>query len=269
METIVLIGAGNVGHHLALRLFEKGQNILQIFSRSASKTEKLASRVEAETCTKISQIRQDGSLYILAVNDDSIKSLSRELSLHLPSNALVVHTSGATPGSLLGDFFVHYGVFYPLQTFTTDRPVQFDSIPICIDAPIKKDLKRLESLAKTMSTHVQHVGDDQRAILHVAAVFVNNFVNYLYSIGFDILESHQLPFSLLQPLMEETVAKVRDFSPRDMQTGPAIRGDVVTIKRHLELLKDQPNFQNIYDQLSQEIRAGLFSSPTKPQNRKM
>lgn len=257
MEKIVLIGAGNVGYHLGKRLVEKGHQIIQVFSRTSTSASHLAVAIKSESCSKIEHIRKDGTLYILAVKDDIIEELAKNLSNHLPGigNALIVHTSGATPSSVLAHSFHNYGVFYPLQTFSVNRPINFDSIPICIDAASNQDLERLRLIAESISSKVQQISDEQRAILHLAAVFVNNFTNYLFGIGYDILEKEQITFSLLQPLIEETVAKLKDFPPKDIQTGPAIRGDQVTMERHLYLLKEFPGFQAIYQQLSEGIKA--------------
>lgn len=253
MEKIVLIGAGNVGYHLGKRLFEKGLRPIQVFSRTPSKAIQLAESIEADPCSCLVDIRRDGTLYILAVSDDAIEPLSEKLSLHLPANALIVHTSGATPSTVLANSFSHYGVFYPLQTFSVNRPVNFDQIPICIDAPHKRDFEKLWGLGHVISSSVHRITDEQRAVLHVAAVFVNNFTNYLFGIGYDILKNHQLPFALLQPLITETVAKIKTAAPQEMQTGPAARRDKETINRHLKLLHEFPTFQTIYRQMSQGI----------------
>lgn len=254
LEKIVLIGAGNVGYHLGKRLVEKGHPVIQVFSRTSEKAKRLAAIIHAESCSQLEQIRKDGTLYILAVSDDAIGLLGKRLSNLLTSKALVVHTSGATPSTVLAGSFTNYGVFYPLQTFSINRSVKFDSIPICIDAVLDQDLERLRTLAASISSQVHQVSDQQRAILHVAAVFVNNFTNYLFSIGYDILKDQDIPFTLLQPLMEETVAKLEHFSPKTVQTGPAIRDDQETMERHLNLLKEHPAFQAIYRQLSQGIQ---------------
>lgn len=254
MEKIVLIGAGNVGFHLGKRLFEKGHSVVQVFSRSLSKAQELAKIIHSEPCHQLSKVRQDGTLYILAVSDDALVPIAKTLASILPQKALVVHTSGATPATIFGEYFTHYGVFYPLQTFSRNRTVDFAKIPICIDAADAIDLRRLELLAQSISSVVHPINDHQRAVLHVAAVFVNNFTNHLLGIGHDIVTKENIPFSLLMPLLDETVAKVKDNPPWDMQTGPAVRGDEETIKRHLHFLERYPAYQALYQQLSEGIQ---------------
>ena len=188
----------------------------------------------------MSEISTAAELYILAVSDDAIPLVAKQLSSHLSHNALVVHTSGNTPSSILSDHFQHCGIFYPLQTFSIERQANFEQIPICIDSPHPKDLKLLEWVAQQISPKVYPITDEQRAILHLAAVFVNNFTNHLFYISEDILEQEQLPFDLLKPLIAETFAKIQTHRAKEVQTGPAIRGDVMSINRHLKYLESFP-----------------------------
>lgn len=253
---IVLIGAGNVGYHLGKKLHQEGLNIIQVFSRQRDKAKIVADLIEAEAITNLSFISKKADLYILAVHDDAIKGISKILIENGIKDNLIVHTSGATPMSVFEPTGANrFGVFYPLQTFSISKEPNFKEIPFCIDANNEEDLKCLISLAKKCSPKVYKINDKERAVLHVAAVFVNNFTNHLFKIAFEILSDENLEFEILMPLIEETVNKIKTNNPSDMQTGPAIRGDEVTIKKHLQYLKSNPDFQKIYEILTASIQS--------------
>lgn len=251
---ICLIGAGNLGFHLGLALGGNNLQILQVFSRSSKKAKELAVLVGAKSITNLNQLTTQAQLYILAVSDAALPTVIKDIAGKLPAEAFVVHTSGATPKSVFSNYFKHYGVFYPLQTFSKKRKVSFENIPICIDATDEIYLKKLEEIGRRISTNVVPINDQQRATLHLAAVFVNNFSNHLFHIGQQITQQDQVPFDLLLPLIKETVEKLKGHLPIDMQTGPAIRSDQITINRHLQQLDQHPLlFQEIYKLLTRSI----------------
>ena len=255
IRKIVLIGAGNVGFHLGKRLYKKGFNIIQVFSRKEDKAKFLSKKIKAESTSDFSKIRANADLYIIAVSDNAIAEVAQNLKANGIDNQLVVHTSGATASTVLKPYFNHYGVFYPLQTFRINSKPNFKTLPICIDAPNKKDLKRLKKLANKICLNVHQINDDERAILHVAAVFVNNFSNHFYSIAEDILDQNNLSLKLLFPLIRETANNIESSSPKDVQTGPAVRNDENTIKKHLQFLEKHPEYRTLYLVLSKSINA--------------
>ncbi|MEL6863770.1 MAG: DUF2520 domain-containing protein, partial [Bacteroidota bacterium] len=171
--SIVLIGAGNLAYHLGLRLAEKKHRVRQVFSRGREKAERLALEIKCAFTTQLSQIDPEADLYILAVHDSAIEEVAAKIKAVISTTALVVHTSGATPSTVLRPHFQRYGVFYPLQSFSISRPAKYEQIPICVDAVESSDLALLTELALDLSPHCHSIDDAQRAILHVAAVFVN------------------------------------------------------------------------------------------------
>lgn len=251
---IVLIGAGNVGYHLGMRLHEVGEHVVQVFSRTPNRAEKLANKIGAKACSKLSKIKASADLYIVAVKDDAILAVVKELASNGLQNKLIVHTSGGTGIGEMGNYVAHFGSFYPLQTFSITKKANWAAIPICVDANSKKSRKKLKKLAQKISPKTYEIDDEQRAILHVAAVFVNNFSNHLFHIGATICEKEQLPFSILKPLIEETVNKLKIGEPKAMQTGPAIRNDQKTIAKHHEYLEKFPDFKKIYEELTTSIQ---------------
>lgn len=246
MISLVLLGTGNLAKHLFnafLRVEEI--KVLQLIGRDEDRLDYFKDKVVTGTdFTKI----VEADIYIIAVSDDAIASVATSLK---DKKGLVVHTSGSIPLKSLGDLHKK-GVFYPLQTFSEGKTINFREVPICVEAEDKNDLELLKKMAGLISLEVHEITSDQRKSLHLAAVFVNNFTNFLFTIGHDICNEHHLPFSMLTPLIKETVNKLENLSPVDSQTGPAKRNDVKTMESHLNQLKNK-NYQDIYSLFSKLI----------------
>ena len=247
MIQIVIIGSGNVAQHL-ISAFAKSNEIdlVQVFSRQK---ESLTPLLDPNKITTNYTDLADADLYILSVSDDAIASVSSKLPFE---NRLVAHTSGSVPLDSL-DKKNRKGIFYPLQTFTKGKEVDFSPIPFCLESENEKDFELLEKVAKTISKNVFKSDEKQRKALHISAVFVNNFVNEMYRIGNEICEENKIPFGILKPLILETVNKVMTLSPEQAQTGPAKRNDTQTIKAHLDFLSNE-NHTTIYKILTQSIQ---------------
>lgn len=253
---IVIAGAGRVAWHLGKRLKSKGLGIAQVLSRTEEHARGLAESLNAGWTSDPAQVIPDAEWIILAVRDDVIETVAKSLSEYAP-DALVTHTSGGTSGNVLAPYFKRHGVFYPLQSFSLEHTPVWSKIPFCVDAAQHDDLLFLKKAAKTIGNLVYRVTDKQRTFLHVAAVFANNFSNHCFAIAEKILDEQDLPFELLHPLMEETLAKALQDSPARMQTGPALRGDMATLQRHLDLLKEHGDWEQLYRKMSQDINPKL------------
>ena len=247
MIRIVIIGAGNVASHLlhALNPLENAA-VIQMYNRSQTSLVQFQSLTE--TTTDITALKQ-ADIYIVAVTDDHIKTVTEQLKLQ---GQLVVHTAGAIPMTAIHKKH-RRGVFYPLQTFSKNKAVDFKSIPICLEAEQETDLLLLEQLANTLSHKVYRINSNQRKTLHVAAVFVCNFVNHLYQKGEEICNEHQVPFEILHPLIQETAQKITELSPVNSQTGPAIRNDQSVLEEHLSKLNTDTQ-KEIYKLLTKSIQ---------------
>lgn len=247
MIRITIIGSGNVAQHL-IKAFAKSElvEIVQVYSR---KKETLSSLIEFDKITSDFEELLESDLYIIAVSDKAIADVSKQLPFQ---NRIVVHTSGAASLDVL-DAKNRKGVFYPLQTFSKNKEIDFSIIPLCLEAENTFDFRVLETVAKSISNAVFAINSDQRKALHVAAVFVNNFTNHLYQIGQEICTEHKVPFEILKPLIQETAEKINTLNPVDAQTGPAKRNDSVTIESHLAYLNNE-NQKNIYKLLTQSIQ---------------
>lgn len=247
---IILLGSGRVATQLGQALHNAGASFLQVYSPTQANAAKLAAKLDCESISDVSQLRLDADLYILSINDDALPTLSQRLSL---TDRLVVHTSGSTPMSVLEHSSNKIGVLYPLQTFSHEKEVDFSVVPLIIESNNPESLNSLKDLAAKLSTKVLELDSAQRLILHVAAVFACNFSNHMYNIAQALLASRQLDFDLIRPLIAETAAKIQLNLPSEVQTGPAIRKDELTLQKHLDSLKDQPQLQEIYRLLSQSI----------------
>lgn len=256
MSKIVIVGSGRIAWHLGKRLKAKGLAVAQVISRTANHAEALADALNARWTTDWSEVLPEANWLLVAVRDDAIAEVGAALAPYL-SDVLVTHTSGATPGEVLKPYYERYGVFYPLQSFSHEHSPVWSKIPFCVDATTKDDVLFLKKVAKVIGNLVYHVNDEQRATLHVAAVFANNFVNHCFAIAEKLLDEKEMPFEMLHPLMEETILKAIRDVPSRMQTGPAARGDEDTISRHLKLLQSHPDWQELYEKITLNINPAL------------
>ena len=247
MITVVILGAGNVATHL-YKAFDSSKEVavIQWYNRNIKS---IPSCNETILVTDDIESLIEADLYIIAVSDDHIAELSSKLPFE---DRLVVHTSGSV-GIHDMDKKNRRGVFYPLQTFSKNTEIDFATVPICLETLDKADYHLLKSVASAISDHTKRVNTEQRAALHLAAVFVNNFTNQLFRIAQEITESKSTEFDLLKPLIFETAKKVQELSPYRAQTGPAKRNDKKTIKRHLKLLEND-HHKEIYKLLTESIK---------------
>lgn len=247
---ITIVGSGNVATHLAAAFKNAGHAIVQVYSRDMHNASLLAYHVKAEAIDNLEQINPETDLFVIAVKDDVIEPIAAELAKY---DKLIVHTSGATSLQALLTYTQNAGVFYPLQTFSKTKEVDFNTVPLCIEGADQQIASTLNELAYTITQNVYRINSEQRKTLHLAAVFACNFPNYLYYLSQQLLAEKQLPFDLLRPLILETAEKVQEHLPADVQTGPAVRNDEKTMVSHLEQLQQNPDLQAIYKLLSQGI----------------
>lgn len=244
IERVNIIGAGNVGTHLAKQIgYHK--NVVSIFSRKFEKARSVAAIINARPVSNLSSIPSDVDLNIISVADDAII----EVINSLPKNIPIVHTSGSVNISIF-EGFDHYGILYPLQTFSKDRAIEMSAVPFLIETNSEDFERRLINFAsECFSEKVEVVDSEKRKIIHLGAVIAANFSNHLLYEAEKILNTHDLPFDILEPLMKEAVRKAFDIGPEAAQTGPAKRGDKTIIKNHLKMLSDS-DFKEVYKALS-------------------
>ncbi len=250
IQNIVLLGTGNVGTHVSRALKQNGFNLLQVFSRQLKHTSVICRLTGAEAISDIKKINTTADLYIIAIPDSAIEKFCSSI---LVKQKIIVHTSGTLPVSILEKVSANFGCIYPVQSFSKNVKLNFNKIPLCIEANNEHTGQLLFSFAKKLSTNVQMIAYEQRRYLHIAAVFANNFSNFMFHIADEILNEHQLSLDLLKPLILETTKKISHNKPFHVQTGPAIREDMNIISEHLRLLENKREYRNIYNLISQQI----------------
>ncbi len=247
---VALIGAGNLATRVALELHHKGVNITQVYSRTVTSALSLARMIGCNYVTKPEKITSSADVYLISVSDMVVGDVLKKINFN---NKLIAHTAGSIPMTDLAPYSKNIGVFYPLQTFSKYRDVTFNRIPFCIEASSAKNEKLLMELAGMISTDVRLISSEQRKQLHLAAVFVSNFVNHMYTIAGEIIADKNLPFDILRPLISETSSKIKSMTPRAAQTGPAVRNDQNIIEMHQEMLNTNPELKKLYSELSESI----------------
>jgi predicted short-subunit dehydrogenase-like oxidoreductase (DUF2520 family) len=249
INSVTIIGSGNVATHFAKAIFNIGVDIKSIYSPTLVNCQLLASEVNAVATDDIRAINLDVDLVLISIKDNAIKEFVENLK---NCNAIIVHTSGGVNINVFNGISDRCGVLYPLQTFSKNRDLDFTKVPLFIEAKDKETFTEIESFAKRLSNIVIEADSNRRKVMHVAAVFACNFVNHCYDISSQILAEEGLPFSTLVPLIEETTKKIYEIPPHDAQTGPARRGDSVVMNAHIEQIKS-PHLQEIYKLLSKSI----------------
>ena len=249
---VILIGAGNLATHLGKAIFAAGHDVVQVFSRTMQSATALASEVGAQPVSNISDVRPDADLYVVSVKDSALVELVPVLCKGKETKVFL-HTAGSVPMDVFQGMALHYGVLYPMQTFSKQREVDFSQIPCFIEANDEYALQLIGDVAHQVSSRVYHLASEDRKYLHLSAVFACNFVNHCYALSQEILEEHGIPFDVMLPLIDETAAKVHELDPKDAQTGPAVRYDENVLRAQGALLKSNPQMKDIYDRMSMSI----------------
>lgn len=253
MRKVIFIGAGNVSTSLASAFSNAGWSIVQVYSRTIDSAATLAKLYNSNAISNLSEIERFADLYIIAVPDSSIS----EIIDSIPSvNGVVVHTSGSTPLLVLSTLKSKgIGVFYPFQTFSRSRIVDLCNVPIFVEAGSDDVLNFLTDIGKELSRNVSYLNSEKRLLLHLSGVFACNFTNHILALTYRLANENGIDFKVLQPLVEETVVKAFTTNPKDVQTGPAIRNDIVTMEKHSSVLGNlDEQLQRIYNELSLSIQ---------------
>jgi predicted short-subunit dehydrogenase-like oxidoreductase (DUF2520 family) len=262
VKRVACIGSGNLASSLLPALYGAGYRIVQVCSRNQQTAQQLAKMVGATFTVALTELDPNVDFYVIAVPDDEIKNV---LSKATFGDGMVVHMSGCTPMSIFeGRGIAHYGVLYPLQTFTRQRCVSFARAPLYVEAGSGQDLTELMFMARKLSVDVFKIASEKRMLLHIAAVFACNFSNHLLSIASQLMRDNELSFNALKPLIRETFEKVMQVDdPSVAQTGPAMRGDSGVVSRHVEALSGYPLAQQIYSLMSESISNAAMNLKSK------
>lgn len=247
---IVWIGAGNLATRISLAMRAVGIEVVQVYSHTLAHAEALAGQLACAATDDLSEVRTDADYYFFALKDTALPEVVARMR---PNQGVWVHTAGSMPMVLFADYVSHYGVCYPLQTFSKSRAVDVSKVPFFIEGSDRETTERLMGLAGKLSPTVRLLSSEKRKSLHLAAVFACNFVNHLYALAGELLEEQGIDPELLLPLIDETAAKVHDMTPLQAQTGPAVRYDENVIHKQLAQLKEDLTKRAIYTLMSQSI----------------
>jgi predicted short-subunit dehydrogenase-like oxidoreductase (DUF2520 family) len=260
LKPVTLIGTGNVAWQLGTAFRQVGVPIAEVYGRDAAKSLELAQHLGARSVNNWQDLSVSDGMVVLCVKDDAIAEVAASF---LNTPRLLVHTSGTVSMHILDGKAEHIGVFYPLQSLHRNRPVNWFEIPLCLEASSSEFLDELTLLASGLSNKVIYLSSEQRRWLHLAAVIVSNFTNFLYIQAESLCHEHGLSFQLLQPLIMETARRLEISSPSNWQTGPARRNDVQVMNLHIQLLKDKPELQQLYREFSECVMRYYYTENKK------
>ena len=249
---IALIGAGNVATHLGMALSKAGFNVLQVYSHTLASAQVLGEKMMIPFTNKIEGITKEADLYLVAIKDAALQAFIPDL-VKGRQHAFFVHTAGSMPRDIWKEYALHYGVLYPMQTFSKQREIDFTTVPFFVEASSREELLTLKRIGLALGSNFYEVSSEQRKRLHLAAVFACNFANHMYALSARILEKEGIPFEVMESLIDETSKKIHELSPVEAQTGPAVRYDTNVMDRQLSLLADEPEMQDIYRKVSDSI----------------
>ncbi len=249
---ISLVGAGNVATWIVERLRHSEEfRISQIYSRHLCNAERLARRCGAAAIDSLSALDPDSSIFLFALSDNAYPAVLEQIPFRMP---LALHTAGSVSQEVFAPFAEHYGVLYPLQTFTKTADATGLTVPLCMELDrLGERAGEVERLGAALSPHCHKVCEEQRELLHLAAVFACNFSNAMCGIADNLLRTGNMDIRLLLPLLQQTVDKLKTMTPAEAQTGPARRGDTTVMEKHVAAI-DDPLIQDLYRNISEYIR---------------
>ena len=247
---IVMLGAGNVATHFSKALQQKGYNITQVYSKTTASAKALAELLSAPYTTEINNVNTAADIYIYALKDNALEEIIHKISI---PDAIHLHTAGSVNIDVFEGRARHFGVIYPMQTFSKSKEVNFENIALMVEANTEKTFDTLFGIAQQLSKRCYKIDSEQRKKIHLSAVFACNFTNYMYTIAEELIGETNAPFDILQPLIAETADKIKHLSPAKAQTGPAVRYDTVIIEEHLKMLENRPELQQLYKEISKLI----------------
>lgn len=250
-----IIGSGNLAFHFLPALSEcRFISLICLHSRNEEVGMDLCRENKIAYAKSLRSIPEDVSLFLLMVNDTAIAQVSQELAKIVDKEKIIVHFSGSTSLDVIDSYFKNSGSVWPIQSVAkNDTNLNIKEIPLCISSSSNQVASTLQKIFNTISPKVLRINEDDKKVLHLAAVIANNFTNHLFHLSKTLIENVGFSFDLLKPIITKTAENAVSYNPEEVQTGPAIRGDFDTMKDHLELLEGNENLRTIYELLSKSI----------------
>lgn len=248
--TYYIIGTGNTAWFLATRLAKAGHICKGIYGRNPKHATQLAAGIKAPVLHNITDVKDDADCCILAITDHAITDVAANFKFE---HTTLIHTAGSLSRMILEPYAAHAGVLWPIYSLVKDNLPLHREVPVTIKGSTDHAETLLQQLAASITDIYYTVSWEQRQWLHLCAVLCNNFTNHLMAVSEQVCKKQQVPFSLLFPIVSQTAERIRNASPKVLQTGPARRGDTVTIEKHLELLAQNPDWQELYKVITTSI----------------
>ncbi len=250
IRSLTIIGTGNVATHLGKALSDAGMQINAIVARNKDKAVELAQQLNNTLALDFNDVLPVSDAYLIAVKDDAILEVAKKISSR---DKLLIHCSGAAAGQMVDINGNNYGVLWPMQTLTKNNTIDLKQTLIAVSGNTPEVESAIGELAEKISNRVIKVSESQRAMLHLAAVWINNYINHMFVIAEELMQENNLDFNLFIPMIDEHISKLKTMSATQLQTGPASRGDMVTLNKHRSMLKGHPDIQQLYDAIAQSI----------------
>jgi len=245
-----MIGAGNVSTHISRHFHLAGHQISCIYSRTEASALQLAAELGVPGTSNVEDVPVDADFYLLCVPDRVALEVAEKFR---HTSGIWIHTAGALSMNLFEGVFKQYGVLYPLQTLSQSRPLEPSQVPCLVEGSSPQVLASLMKLALSVYSSVEEVNSEKRLVIHTAAVFANNFTNHMVHIAKELISDQNIDPQMIEPILQETFEKIMALGTVEGRTGPAIRGDQITMNKHIELLKDHPEWEKLYTFISRDI----------------
>lgn len=246
---VTIIGSGNVAAVMGRLLVEKGHTVNEIYSRDATHATELAQQLNAKVVTALNMLDDHSDIYIIAVADDALAEVAAQIAF---KNKLVIHTAGSVSKEILKTVSTNYGVLWPMKMIRKSMTT-LDPVTIVVDGNSEPVTRRLEQLATEFSSTVTRADDEQRIKMHMLAAITSNFTNHLYHLAADYCAAENIELAFFYPLIEETAERIKHHHPKELQAGPAFRGDRLTLEKHVQLLAKYPQIREVYRAITESI----------------
>ncbi|MEO8172214.1 MAG: F420-dependent NADP oxidoreductase [Sediminibacterium sp.] len=250
---VTIIGSGNVAAVLGKALVQKGYVISEIYSRDPAHAVQLAQQLHAKAITALEKLDKNADIYLIAVSDDALTEVAAALSL---KDKLVIHTAGSVSKEILKNVSTNYGVLWPMKMIRKSMDT-LGPVTIVVDGNTKTVTDQIAEFATVFSNTVAVADDIMRSKMHILAAFTSNFANHLYHLAADYCEAENIDLSLFYSIIEETAQQIRSHHPKDVQAGPAFRGDLQTLEKHVQILAKYPQLRKLYEAMTESIEVSF------------
>jgi predicted short-subunit dehydrogenase-like oxidoreductase (DUF2520 family) len=251
--TFSIIGTGNIAWFFGNRLVAGRHRCVGVYARDVVKAQELSEALLSDKFGVISDINdEEADVCIMAVSDSAVAEIAKMVSL---DKTILIHTAGAVSIDAIKPAATERAVFWPVYSILKSNFPDHRNIPCAWEASSDKAKRILLNIGHAITDELFEAKYDQRKWLHLSAVIGNNFINHLLGICEQICTENDLPAGALQPIINQTFERAKQTSPLLLQTGPAVRHDITTIEAQLALLQQHPEWQKVYEAITDSIQS--------------